>query len=153
MLADWQELVWQLHRLPGGAEAAIPDFFGGSLAGAAGLSPAVPTPAAAPIIEAWPLREGGQLCLTGDEATGLRLSLLTDGDDAPIADLPGELLAAARQDAADPATPVTVSPMVLALLAVAAGHVEDGRRLKRLLPRVDGAAKDLMLMTVCRLCG
>jgi hypothetical protein len=42
---------------------------------------------------------------------------------------------------------------VLALLAIAAGDVDDGRRLKRRLPGLDGAARDLMLMTLCRLCG
>ena len=46
-----------------------------------------------------------------------------------------------------------ISPMLLGLLALATGDVAGDRLLKKLLPRVDGAAKDLMLMTVCRLCG
>ena len=44
-------------------------------------------------------------------------------------------------------------PLPLTLVAIALGEVNDGRRLKKALPRLDGAAKDLMLMTVCRLCG
>lgn len=141
MLDTFQELVWQLHRLPGGAAAAIPDFFAGVMAG--------PEETDAAGLPRWPLREGGWLCLAGDAGGPLRL--VHDGE--PIAELPAELLAAARQDADDPSSPPTVSPLVLALVAIAAGHVDDQRRLKKALPRVDGAAKDLMLMTVCRLCG
>ena len=146
VLEDLQELVWQLHRLPGGAEAAIPDFFGPLLAGP-------PTYAADPgMIEAWPLLEGGQLGLQ-HAPDGLRLVHLDAAGVHALAELPAELLAAARQTADDSSSPFTVSPLVLALMAIAAGRVEDDRRLKRALPRVDGAARDLMLMTVCRLCG
>jgi hypothetical protein len=155
-LAAWQELVWQLHRLPGGGAAAIPDFFASRLADAPldQLAPETRVAAASvTVIEAWPLREQGQLVLFGDEVRGLHLVHLQDTDSSRIADLPGELLAAARASAEDPASPLTVSPLVLALVAIAAGQVDDGRRLKRRLPGIDGAAKDLMLMTVCRLCG
>jgi len=146
MLEAFQELVWQLHRLPGGAQAAIPDFFSSLLAGS--------EEEADQTLPCWTLREGGRLCLMSDPAGGtLRLTHGTELIAELIAELPGDLLRAVRQDADDPASPPIVSPMVLALLAIAAGDVDDGRRLKRLLPKVDGAAKDLMLMTVCRLCG
>ncbi len=146
MLEALQELVWQLHRLPGGAEAAIPDFFGALLAGP-------PVHAAdTGLVEAWPLLEGGELGLL-EGAEGLHLVRIDTAGAQPLAELPGELLAAVRQTADDPAGPYTASPLVLALMAIAAGRVEDDRRLKRALPRVDGAARDLMLMTVCRLCG
>lgn len=152
-LAAWQELVWQLHRLPGGAAAAIPDFFASQLADAPSDPEIRVGGASMAIVEAWPLREGGQLVLLGEDVRGLHLIHLQDRDSNRIADLPGELLAAARASDEDPASPLTVSPLVLALVAIAAGQVDDGRRLKRQLPRIDGAAKDLMLMTVCRLCG
>ncbi|MCU0841090.1 MAG: hypothetical protein MUC79_05115 [Thiobacillaceae bacterium] len=142
MLDTFQELVWQLHRLPGGAAAAIPDFFAALLAG--------PEETDNQGLPYWTLREGGRLRLTGDDAGGF-LRLTHDGE--TIVELPAELLAAARQEAGDPSSPYTVSPLVLALVAIAAGHVDDHRQLKKALPRVDGAAKDLMLMTVCRLCG
>ena len=68
-----------------------------------------------------------------------------EDDEIQIAALPIQLMDVARAHGA--------SAIVLALLAIAAGNVDDGRRLKVGLPRIDGAAKDLMLMTVCRLCG
>lgn len=123
-LDPYQELIWQLNRLPGGAAAAIPDFFGALLA-------------EAPAHRHWHLREGGQLELQADGA-------LRHGDTL-ICRLPSALLAAAEA--------VAIPPIVLGLLALATGEIEGDRRLKSALPKVDGAAKDLMLMTVCRLCG
>lgn len=123
-LDPYQELVWQLNRLPGGATAAIPDFFANLLA-------------AAPASDLWQLREGGRLELQADGA-------LRHGDTL-ITHLPPALLSAAETDA--------IPPIVLGLLALASGEIDGDRRLKAALPQVDAAAKDLMLMTVCRLCG
>lgn len=123
-LDPYQELAWQLRRLPGGAAAAIPDFFGSLLA-------------AAPQADCWQFHEGGALRL---EAGGR----LLHGEEG-IAQFPAELFAAA-EDASIPA-------MILGLLALATGQIDGDRRLKAVLPKVDAAAKDLMLMTVCRLCG
>lgn len=123
-LDPYQELVWHLHRLPGGAAAAMPDFF-------APLLEAAPTP------ERWQLREGGELQLDGE-------GILRQGQTI-LARAPQDLLAAARQGG--------VEPLILMLLALAVGHLEEERRLKSALPKLDAAAKDLMLMTVCRLCG
>jgi len=123
-LDPYQELVWQLSRLPGGAAAAIPDFFGNLLA-------ETPQP------NCWRFEQGGALDLHSDGA-------LRHGDNL-ITHLPVELLAAA-ESAALPA-------MLLGLLALATGQIDGDRRLKSALPKVDAAAKDLMLMTVCRLCG
>lgn len=127
----YEELVWQLARLPGGMEAAIPDFFGPLLAG--------PIQADA-TLETWPLHDNARLELTGD-------ALIAHGEGAStrIATLPPALL--------DEAAKAGLSPLLLGLLALATGDVEGDRTLKKLLPGVDGAAKDLMLMTVCRLCG
>jgi len=123
-LDPYQEMIWQLNRLPGGAAAAIPDFFGNLLADA-------------PAGDCWRFKEGGQIDLHGDGA-------LCHGDTL-ITHLPPNLLAAAEA-AALPA-------IVLGLLALATGEIDGDRHLKSVLPKVDSAAKDLMLMTVCRLCG
>ncbi len=123
-LDPYQELVWQLNRLPGGAPAAIPDFFGSLLA-------APPTPGC------WQFKEGGPLELRGD-------GTLVQGESI-ITTFPPALLAAAEAAA--------MEPLLLGLLAMATGQIDGDRRLKAVLPKVDAAAKDLMLMTVCRLCG
>lgn len=123
-LDPYQELVWQLTRLPGGVAAAIPDFFGNLLA---------ETPAP----DHWRFKEGGLLELQADGA-------LRHGDTL-ITHLPPGLLTAAEAAA--------LPSILLGLLALATGQLDGDRRLKAVLPKVDAAAKDLMLMTVCRLCG
>lgn len=126
----YEELVWQLARLPGGADAAMPDFFGRLL---------VRLPEIEGDCETWHLHEG-RLILNLNQ-----LSAHANGAETTIATLPEVLLDAARQ--------AGLSPLLLGLLALASGDVDGDRRLKAILPKVDGAAKDLMLMTVCRLCG
>ncbi len=123
-LDPYQEMVWQLNRLPGGAAAAIPDFFGSLLA-------------ETPQSNCWRFVQGGALELHADGS-------LRHGD-RHIAEFPTDLLAAA--DAA------ALPAMLLGMLALATGLIDGDRRLKAVLPKVDAAAKDLMLMTVCRLCG
>lgn len=127
----YAELVWQLGRLPGGMAAALPDFFGSLLS---------KPPEITPLGERWTLTDGA--CLELSER-----QLRAHQGDTPqdIATLPQALL--------DAATQAGVSPLLLVLLALASGDVEGDRLLKRHLPRVDAAAKDLMLMTLCRLCG
>ena len=137
---DLQQLSLQLARLPGGAAAAVPDFFARLLVD--DLAPLT----SEWDITGWSLQAGGVLMLRTDPASEcLHLCHCTAEDDLQIAVLPRALLDVAREDG--------LSPIVLGLLAIAAGQIDDGRRLKARLPGVDGAAKDLMLMTVCRLCG
>ena len=127
----YEELVWQLNRLPGGAEAAIPDFFGSLLSG---------PPIRSDNTETWSLHDNAAVALTGDQLTVQVAEVKTH-----IATLPEILISTAHQ--------ANLSPLLLGLLALATGDIEGDRRLKAILPKVDGAAKDLMLMTVCRLCG
>jgi len=129
--STYEELVWQLGRLPGGMDAAIPDFFGQLLA---------KPPESIAGGEIWHLQEDAQL-----ELRDGRISAHIAGQTTDITALPQALL--------DEAGKAQISPMLLGLLALATGDVAGDRLLKKLLPRVDGAAKDLMLMTVCRLCG
>lgn len=137
---DWDKLAEQLGHLPGGAAAAISDFFG-SLVG----------DDLAPItsewdFEGWQLKDGGVLSLRlHDAADGMRLFHVREENEMEIARVGSDLLPAARAG--------QVSPLLLILLAIATGQVDDHRRLKIESPKIDGAAKDLMLMTVCRLCG
>lgn len=131
---ELEEFLQQLERLPGGPSAAVPDFFGPQLA---------PDPAATEP-HGFRLKEGGTLRLESDGR------LVHDAADADllIVQLDPEQLAAI-QALATPAMPA----LPLTLVAIALGAVDDGRRLKKALPKLDGAARDLMLMTVCRLCG
>ncbi len=135
---DYAGYADQLARLPGGPSAAVTDFLGPWLAG--------PDPRAAAGAACWSLHEGGRLSLRpAPDIPGLVLVHENGAGAVEIARFDGRLMAAAQETA--------ISPLVLALLAIAAGDVDDGRRLKRRLPGLDGAAKDLMLMTLCRLCG
>jgi hypothetical protein len=127
----YEELVWQLTRLPGGMAAAMPDFFGRLLAR---------PPESTEDGEVWHLHDGAKLALRAGH-----FSVHSKGEHTAIATLPQALL--------DEAEKARISPLLLGLLALATGDVDGDRTLKKVLPQVDGAAKDLMLMTVCRLCG
>jgi len=143
---DYAEYLDQLDRLPGGPAAALADFLGPWLAAPVQGADADPA--------CWWLREGGRLSLR-PEADGTDLLLVHEDETemCEIARFGRELTEAAALTAQTRTGGDRVSPLVLALLAIAAGDVDDGRRLKRRLPGLDGAARDLMLMTLCRLCG
>lgn len=143
-LPDYAEYLDQLARLPGGPAAARTDFLGPWLAG--------PETTSDRGLPCWPLREGGRLCLRpAAERPALLLTHEGDAETLEIARFGPDLLAAAGR--APTVAAAAVSPLVLALLAIAAGDVDDGRRLRQRLPGLDAAARDLMLMTLCRLCG
>jgi len=132
--AELVEFLEQLERLPGGPAAAVPDFFAPWLA-------ADPDAGAS---DRFLLRAGGELRLEADGR------LVHGQDDAQT------LIVHLDRDQSDLirslATPA-MPPLPLALVAIALGALDDGRRLKKAAPKLDGAARDLMLMTVCRLCG
>jgi hypothetical protein len=137
---DWAKLIEQLGYLPGGAASAEPEYFGSLV-----------QDELAPLssewdYEGWLLKDGSLLTLRLHEGVeGMRLYHVTPEDELAIAHAGKELLDAARTG--------DVSPLLLMLLAIATGQVDDRNRLKRVAPKVDAAAKDLMLMSVCRLCG
>jgi hypothetical protein len=138
---DWAKLIEQLNTLPGGAGRAEPDFFGNLI-----------TDELAPVtsewdFDGWLLKDGRVLILRLDEMQhhGMRLFVVDPEDEHAIARADGELITAARASG--------TSPLILFLLALATGQIDDNKRLKIHAPLVDRAAKDLMLMTVCRLCG
>lgn len=137
---DWFKLIEQLRLIPGGAEKAEPDFFGHLITG--DLAPVT----SEWDFEGWLLKDGRVLSLRLDEAQeGMRLYVVDPDEDHFIARAGNELLDSARE--------AGVSPLILMLLALATGQIDDNKRLKIHAPKIDGAAKDLMLMSVCRLCG
>jgi len=137
---DWNKLIEQLGTIPGGAARAEADFFGHLI-----------VDELAPItsewdFESWFLKDGRILSLRLDETQeGMRLYVVDPEEAHYIARADNELLDAARAGAA--------SPLILFLLALATGQIDDNKRLKLHAAKVDTAAKDLMLMSVCRLCG
>ena len=141
---DYGEYLDQLGRLPGGPAAALTDFLGPWLVDRVHGTEAD--------TDCWWLREGGRLCLR-PVADGLLLTHEDGKAQVMIARFGHALIEAAARLARNAPDTAGVSSLVLALLAIAAGDVDDGRRLKRRLPGLDGAARDLMLMTLCRLCG
>lgn len=137
---DWDKLIEQLGSLPGGAAAALPDFFGNLVDD--GLAPIT----SSWDYEGWLLKDGSVLSLRiNDTVDGMQLVHVTQDNELRIVHAGKELLDAARTG--------RVSALLLLLLALAAGQLDDNKRLKLMVPKIDGAAKDLMLMTVCRLCG
>ena len=138
--ADWEKLIDQLNGIPGGSARAEPDFFAHLI-----VDELAPTTSEWDF-DGWLLRDGRVLSLRLDEAQdGLRLFVVDPAEAHFIARTGNALLDAARAR--------QVSPLILFLLALAAGQIDDNKRLKLHAAMIDAAAKDLMLMSVCRLCG
>lgn len=137
MLEYYRDLAEQLAAMPGGHTNLRKDFFG---------TVTLPGPVLSSdrIIEGWTLQGEGALALfsTGDGAATL-MWLRKDGEET-IAAFPGALREAARE--------FSITPLGLALLALAMGGVDDSL-LKKLLPDLYKANKGLLLIAACRLCG
>jgi hypothetical protein len=123
----YRDLAGQLAAMPGGVGNLREAFFGAQTLAEQG--------------GAWALAAGGWLVLDSAE----RLLWRREGGEEMLLAYPPGLLAAAREFA--------VPPLGLALLVQAMGSVDDGGRLKRLLPDLSRAAKGLLLIAACRLCG
>ncbi len=150
MLEHYRDLADQLATMPGGPADLRGDYFG------AVTLPDAPADAEArlkaalgeghSLAEAWPLAAGGLLALVESSDGGAKLVWLNeDGSAEPVLDYLLGLGEAARE--------YRVPPLGLALLVQAMGTADDGGRLRRLLPAVDKAAKGLLLIASCRLCG
>lgn len=96
------------------------------------------------IIEGWMLHEDGVLALASGEHNNASLIWLSRDGEEILACFSSELQEAAREYA--------VTPLGLALLVLAMGGADDSR-LKKLLPALHKAGKELLLIAVCRLCG
>lgn len=137
MLDYYRDLAEQLAAMPGGHENLRTEFF-------ASVTTAEPVPARDSIITAWKLKNEGLLALLESGNGGAKLAWLGNEKEEELASFPHSLLAAANE--------FHLTPIGLALLALAMGGVDD-KRLKTLLPELHKASKGLLLIAVCRLCG
>lgn len=161
MLEYFKDLVEQLKQVPGGQSTLLADYFAKAVQ--ASLTDLVPVQAAlcsslgqqARAADAWMLKGGGTLCLAKVSEGRAQLVLLHTDKQAvtPIVDIPAALLTAALAEPENPATGYQVSPLVLTLLAIAMGGIDDRKRLAQVVPEVDYCAKGLLLIASCRLCG
>lgn len=149
MLEHYRDLADQLATLPGGPADLRGDYFGtvtlpeAPADGEARLKSALGENAS--LAEAWALAGGGLLVLAESPDGGVRLVWLRDGVAETLLDYPPGLAATARE--------YGIPPLGLALLVQAMGTADDEGRLRRRLPAVDRAAKGLLLIASCRLCG
>lgn len=161
MFEYFRDLVAQLQQVPGGPSALLADYFTKAVKeNLADLAPVQGMLCAALgrevlVADAWALNGGGTLCLAVLAEGGAQLVLLHEDQRsaAPILDLPDELIKAARVELENLASAYQVSPLVLALLAIVMGGIDDKKRLAQVVPEVNYCAKGLLLIASCRLCG
>lgn len=141
MLEYYRDLAEQLAAMPGGHANLRQEHFNSVT-----LPDAIPgiNLSSGEIIEGWMLQEGGALALVG--ATGGAALLVWQGKDGD--ETIAEFSAGLREAAGE----FSITPLGLALLALAMGGVDDGRLRKR-LPDLHKAGKGLLLIAACRLCG
>jgi hypothetical protein len=148
MIEHFRDLADQLASLPGGTAKLREDYFAGVTVD--GLPDGAERALQAALgegyilAEGWALAGGGVLALAVAHGGEARLAWLDEKAET-VLDYPAGLVDAAREHG--------VPPLGLAMLVQAMGTVDDGRRLRRLLPQVDKAAKGLLLIASCRLCG
>ena len=161
MFEYFRDLVAQLQQIPGGPSALLADYFAKavkeSLTELEAVQQMLCTALGREVIvaDAWALNAGGALCVAVVPEGGVQLALLHDDQRSatPILDLPDELIKAAQVDSENLAGDYQVSPLVLSLLAIAMGGIDDKKRLARVAPEVSYCAKGLLLIASCRLCG
>lgn len=137
MLEYYRDLAEQLAAMPGGHVNLRTAYFGT-------VTRADPVFPSTTIIEGWMLQEGGALALVHNGNGNAALVWLRHEVEESMAVFTPELLQAARE--------YSLTPLGLALLALAMGGVDDSR-LKARLPELHKASKGLLLIAVCRLCG
>lgn len=161
MFEYFRDLVAQLQQVPGGPSALLTDYFAKAVKeNLTDLAPVQEGLCAAlgrdvSVTDAWALNGGGTLCLAVLPESGAQLVLLHEDQRSatPILDLPDALIKAARIEPENPDSDYQVSPLVLALLAIVMGGIDDRKRLVQVVPEVDYCAKGLLLIASCRLCG
>lgn len=161
MFEYFKDLVDQLKQVPGGPSVLRADYFAKAVReSVAALVPLEATLGSVlgqtvRVADAWLLNDGGTLCLVSFPEDKARLVLLHADRQTvtPIVDIPGSLLKAALAEPENPAAGYQVSPMILTMLAIAMGGIDDRKQLSRVAPEVDYCAKGLLLIASCRLCG
>ncbi len=141
-------LAGQLLAVPGAPDKLVSEYFSKS-------APTIlPTSIKEHMVEAWRLSDASVLSLL-NRSQGLALELLRVGTplDTLTLPLPPEVLSAASQSGDHPTGPYRVSPLILALTALAAGYIEGDRPLRKAAPELLKGAQELLLVAACRLCG
>ncbi|MGO9443225.1 MAG: hypothetical protein ACLPXB_00455 [Thiobacillaceae bacterium] len=145
---DLWVLAGQLLAVPGAPDTLLRDYFSGVVSDSqidAGDDHAV---------ERWRLVDASMLALF-DRPHGLELELsrVDLRTAALIVPLPACVLTASSQNGDHPTGPFHVSPLLLALIALAAGYLDGDRPLRRHAPQLFKRAQQLLLSATCRLCG
>lgn len=161
MFEYFRDLVVQLQQVPGGPSALLADYFTkavkANLTGLAAVQEMLCVALGREVLVAdgWALNAGGTLCLAVLPEGGAQLVLLHEDHRTAtlILDLPDELVKAARVESENLASAYQVSPLVLALLAIVMGGIDDKKHLAQVVPEVNYCAKGLLLIASCRLCG
>lgn len=148
MYDELRTLAGQLLAVPGAPDSLLPDFFSRVVLNT------LPSRIEEHAVEVWRLADASVLSLL-DRPDGLVLELSRVGVpiDALTLPLPREVLTAASRSGDHEAGPYQVSPILLALTAMAAGFVEGDRPLKAAVPALLKGAQEVLLIAACRLCG
>jgi hypothetical protein len=141
-------LAGQLLSVPGAPESLLTNYFSNAVLNA------LPSPIEKHAVEVWRLADASVLSLLNC-ADGVVLELSPGGmsRDALTLPLPIETLTAASQRGDQQMGPYLVSPLVLALTAMAAGYIEGDKPLRKAAPSLLKGAQEVLLIAACRLCG
>jgi hypothetical protein len=141
-------LAGQLLAVPGAPDKLLPEYFSKAVRNT------LPSRIEEDAVEVWRLADASVLSLLNRPA-GLALELCQVGVPAAalILPLPAEVLSAASQSGDQPAGPFLVSPILLALTALAAGYINGDQALRSTVPELLKSAQELLLVAACRLCG
>lgn len=135
-----KELALQILAVPGAPEKLMADYFPGiRVLAAEGLA-----------LESWRLANDRRLDLNRAQDGALCLVLSDAAQPLLNLPMPENLSSIALQPAA--ALPA-ISPITLALVALAMGLVEGDKALAAQERKLVKSAKELMLIAACRLCG
>jgi hypothetical protein len=141
-------LAGQLLSVPGAPESLLTNYFPNAVLNA------LPSHIEEDAVEVWGLADASVLALLNrPDGVVLELSRAGIPIDALTLPLPIETLTAASQRGDQQMGPYLVSPLVLALTAIAAGYIEGDKPLRKAAPSLLKGAQEVLLIAACRLCG
>ena len=139
-------LAGQLLAVPGAPDKLLAEYFSNAVPGN------LPGCTEEYAVEVWQLSDALVLSLL-KRPQGLVLKLSRAGLPMDTLALPMEVLSAASPNGDQFDGPYRVSPLLLALTAIAAGYLDGDRVLRRFAPRLLKGAQEVLLIAACRLCG
>jgi hypothetical protein len=141
-------LAGQLLAVPGAPGKLLSEYFSKS------VLTILPSSSRDDLVEAWELVDASVLSLLNHpQGVVLELSSTEQPRISLALPLPPEVLTAASQSGDHPAGPFCISPLLLALTALAAGYIEGDRSLRKAARELLKGAQELLLIAACRLCG